>query len=207
MGDRPALVRGIESLKLSLGSAQIKRLIDYLALMSKWNKVHNLTARTGNFPAVPYHLLDSLAVAPHLQGHAVADIGSGAGLPGVPLAIACPEKRFSLLERNGNKARFLTQVKIDLGLDNLVVLHDDVMNVSGETFDAVVCRAFGPLEKIISCSHHLLDAGGVIIAMKSRVPPSEMAQVAYPFRLLEACSVDIPGIHGVRTLIILEKMR
>ena len=207
MDDKPALIRVIESLKLNLSSAQIDRLIDYLALMSKWNKVHNLTARTGNFPAVPYHLLDSLSVRPHLRGYAIADVGSGAGLPGVPLAIACPEKRFSLLERNGKKARFLTQVKIDLGLDNLAVLHDDVMNVSGETFDAIVCRAFGPLKRIIGKSHHLLDAGGVIIAMKSRVPASEMAQIVYPFRLLDACSMDIPGIHGERSPIILEKMK
>lgn len=207
MDDKPALIRGIESLKLNLSSAQIDRLFDYLALMSKWNKVHNLTTRTGNFPAVPYHLLDSLSVWPHLQGYAIADIGSGAGLPGVPLAIACPEKRFSLLERNGKKARFLTQVKIDLGLDNLAVLHDEVMNVSGEMFDAVVCRGFGPLKRIISTSHHLLDAGGMIIAMKSRVPASEMAQIAYPFRLVGAYNLDIPGIQRERSLIILEKMK
>lgn len=142
-------------------------LNQYLALMQRWNKRFNLTAIKTLDEMVGKHLLDSLALAPYVTGSKVIDVGSGAGLPGIPLALNFPEKHFVLLDSNGKKTRFMTQVKIELGLDNVEILQCRAESLQDRKFDQVVCRAFKQPLEIYPALDHLLNPSGSILAMVS----------------------------------------
>ncbi len=138
--------QGCDALQLSVDAGQQQRLLDYLALLSRWNQTYNLTAVRDEAQMVTRHLLDSLAIAPYLTGRRFLDVGTGAGLPGVPMALVFPEREFHLLDSNGKKTRFLFQVKTALGLDNMVVHHARVEAFRvAEPFDTVLSRAFASL--------------------------------------------------------------
>ena len=196
------LQRGCEALGLAPDSAQQERLLDYLALLLKWNNAYNLTSVRDPAQMVTRHLLDSLAVAPHLSGEHVIDVGTGAGLPGVPLAIMFPGTRFALLDSNGKKTRFLFQVKTDLRLDSMRVHHQRVESFQPpQAYDAVLSRAFASLQDMVAGCRQLLAPGGRFFAMKGAYPGAELAAVDAQCKLLAVHEIVVPGLDEQRHLV------
>lgn len=198
---RERLAAGCRELGLALSDETLDRLLAYIALLARWNQAYNLTAVRDLGEMVTRHLLDSLAVAPHLAGRRIIDVGSGAGLPGIPLALAMPDRHFVLLDSNGKKTRFLVQAKAALGLENVTVVHSRVEEYRPEEpFDTVIARAFAALSDILVLCQHLLAAEGEVLAMKAGT--SEAGSVSEDFRVAEIISLNIPGLtHEQRHLI------
>lgn len=198
---RERLTSGCTALGLELPPSSIDRLLDYIALLDKWNQAYNLTAVRDPGEMVTRHLLDSLAVAPHLAGQRIIDVGTGAGLPGIPLAILFPERRFVLLDSNGKKTRFLVQAKASLGLDNVTVIHSRVEEYRPEEpFDTVIARAFAALTDILTLCRHLVADEGAVLAMKGGAAEAEMVPAG--FRVAELIALNVPGLaHEKRHLI------
>ncbi len=194
---------GLETLGIPVGEEAIGLLLDYDRLLQRWNRVYNLT-RVLEDRSTAYHLLDSLAVQPFLEGDSLIDVGSGGGQPGIPLAICNPGLAVTLLDSNGKKVRFLEQARISLGLRNVRVAHSRVEDFEG-SFAMVTCRAFAPLPEICKLTAHLLAPGGKILAMKGAVETAEVER-SYG-ELLFQCShnLAVPGIQGRRQLIVMEK--
>ena len=150
------LQQGCDDLEVCIAASQRQQLLEYVALLAKWNKAYNLTAVRDEAQMVVRHLLDSLAVVPYLTGKRLIDVGTGAGLPGIPLAILFPEREFHLLDSNGKKTRFLTQVKNELGLTNLQVVNSRVEAFEpGQPFDGITSRAFASLADFTQLTRHL----------------------------------------------------
>ena len=169
------LKAGIHNLGLVVEADQQKLLMDYLQLLNKWNRAFNLSGIRTISDMVDLHLLDSLSVSPYLQGRVILDIGSGAGLPGIPLAITHPEKQFILLDSNGKKTRFLFQVKLALGLDNVEVENNRIEHYQSEgQIDIVTCRAFSSLANTVHLCRRFLAAGARLLAMKGRFLEQEL---------------------------------
>ena len=181
---------------------QQARLLDYLALLDKWNRTYNLTAIRDPGQMIPRHLLDSLVVAPLLQGGRAIDVGTGAGLPGVPLAILYPEREFHLLDANGKKTRFLFQVKTALALDNMTVHHARVEKFEPEQpFDVVLSRAFASLTDMIAACRHLPSSSGRFLAMKGAYPHEELAAIEDQCHLVAVHELLVPGLEEQRHLV------
>ena len=196
------LQQGCDELKLSLGSDQQARLIDYVALLLKWNTAYNLTAVREEADMVTRHLLDSLAIAPFLAGQRVLDVGTGAGLPGVPMAILFPQREFHLLDSNGKKTRFLFQVKTALRLDNMVVHHARVQTFRVvEPFDAVLSRAFASLQDMMHGCRHLLAPEGRLLAMKGAYPAEELDSIGQEGAQVAVHPLVVPGLCEHRHLV------
>ncbi|HRD69874.1 MAG TPA: 16S rRNA (guanine(527)-N(7))-methyltransferase RsmG [Legionella sp.] len=178
---RKILDEGLEQFNLNaLGDA----LFTYLLLLKKWNGTYNLTAVRDLESMVSKHILDSLAILPWLQGKRILDVGTGAGLPGIPLAIALPDTHFVLLDSNGKKTRFLNEVKRQLDLKNLEVVQFRVENYHPtQGFDTVISRAFSSLEQMIHWTQHLIKTNGLWLAMKGRLPDTELATINYQYRV------------------------
>ena len=196
------LQRGCTALGLEPDAGQQASLLAYLELLLKWNSAYNLTAVRDPGQMVTRHLLDSLAIAPHFKGGNAIDVGTGAGLPGVPLAILFPQRQFSLLDSNGKKTRFLFQVKTALRLDNMRVHHARVESFRApEPYDAVLSRAFTSLEEMVAGCNHLLAPGGCFLAMKGAYPTGELAALdpAYTVRAVHVLAV--PGLDEQRHLV------
>lgn len=206
------LLEGAQQLGLSLNEHQYQQLESYLSLLKKWNRVYNLTSVTDSDQMVRHHLLDSLALAPHLTNFysdlpslRIADIGSGAGLPGIVLAIVCPQHQYYLLDSNGKKTRFLTQVKIELGLDNCVVINDRAEKYRPlKTFDLIVSRAFATLRNFIDNTKDLIKPAGQIIAMKGKYPQPELADLPDTVNIQQVLSVNVPFLDEERHLVMIE---
>jgi 16S rRNA (guanine527-N7)-methyltransferase len=205
------LDNGLAALGVSLSEQARARLLAFAALLAKWNRVYNLTSIRDAQQVVTHHLLDSLAVLPHLGGIArLADVGSGGGLPGIPLAIAAGECRPDLavtsIETVHKKAAFQQQAKIELGLANFTVINERVENVRPEPpFEAVISRAFSELADFAGLTAHLLAPGGRLLAMKGVYPREEIARLPASFRVVEARPLTVPGLGAERHLIILER--
>ncbi len=198
------LENGISELALVLTNSQRAPLLEYIELLLKWNKVYNLTAVRAPHDMVVRHLLDSLAIAPWCTGQRLIDVGSGAGLPGVPLAILYPDKEFHLLDSNGKKTRFLFQVKTALGLDNIRVHHSRVESFTpNQRYDAVLSRAFASLLDMVVGAGHLLCEGGQFIAMKGELSESELASVAGLGLESTVHELSVPRLNEQRHLVIL----
>ncbi len=193
------LADGIEALQLALPDDAQARLIDYIDLLARWNRAYNLTAVRDPPDMIPRHLLDSLAVLPFLRGATLADLGSGAGLPGIPLAIARPAMQVTLIDSNGKKARFLREAVRTLPLPNVRVEQLRAQDASGH-FDCITARAFAGLAEMLAWGGHLLARGGRWLALKGRVEPGELA-VPPGFRVLAVHPLNVPGITGARNLI------
>ena len=194
--------QGCDDLQLSLGSDQQARLIDYVALLSKWNTAYNLTAVREEADMVTRHLLDSLAIAPFLAGQRVLDVGTGAGLPGVPMAILFPQREFHLLDSNGKKTRFLFQVKTALRLDNMVVHQARVQSFRVvEPFDAVLSRAFASLQDMMHGCRHLLAPEGRLLAMKGAYPAQELDAIGQEGAQVVVHPLVVPGLGEHRHLV------
>lgn len=199
---RERLASGIAALGLALDAAQQERLLAYLALLLKWNKAYNLTAVRDPLEMVTKHLLDSLALLPHLQDGRLLDVGSGAGLPGIPLAIAAPQREVTLLDANSKKTRFLLQAKGELGLYNLSVVHSRVEQYRPERlFDTVTARAFASLAELYQGTAHLLAPGGCLLAMKGEYPAQELAALPQGVVVREVIAVTVPGLQAQRHLV------
>lgn len=180
----------------------------YLHLLDRWNKVFNLTAIQKPEERVLLHIVDSLSIHPFLLGNRFIDVGTGAGLPGIPLAILYPEKKFTLLDSNSKKTRFLTQVVQELKLNNVDVVHVRAESYQPESepfcFNAILSRAFASLAKMIECTTHLLCPGGQWIAMKGIYPQDEIAALPARFKVT-AHKVAIAGLRVERTIICIKK--
>jgi 16S rRNA (guanine527-N7)-methyltransferase len=200
---------GIEVLGLALPRETQTRMLQYLALIRKWNQVHNLTAVREPEAMLVRHLLDSLAILPHVAGPRIADIGSGAGLPGIPLALARPEWHVTLVETNHKKTAFLQQARIELNLKNVEVRAERVENLqSADGFDIVISRAFSDLADFASLAGHLCapgNGGGRLVAMKGVYPHEELAQLPAQFMVEKILPVTVPGLEAERHLVLIEQ--
>jgi len=193
---------GCAALGLELTAAQSEQLLAYLDLLLKWNSAYNLTAVRAPVQMVTRHLLDSLALAPHLRGERLIDVGTGAGLPGIPLAILFPERSFSLLGSNGKKTRFLFQVKTALRLDSMQIHHARVESFQPpERYDAVLSRAFASLADMVAGCRHLLAPSGCFLAMKGTYPTQELAALDPQCRVEAVHALAIPGLDEERHLV------
>jgi len=199
-----ALSEGLDTLGLTMPAAARSSLLTYCQLLAKWNRTYNLTSITRTEEMVSHHLLDSLAVVSHLPAGRVIDVGTGPGLPGIPLAIARPEQSFTLLDSNGKKTRFLVQVVGELGLANVEVVNSRVEDYRpAELFDVVVSRAFASLANMVNACAHLLSPSGVFLAMKGKYPQAEIAEIPAGFQMLGSVDLEIPGLDAQRHLLML----
>lgn len=198
------LEQGCDALGLTLDAEQRRKLMDYLALLAKWNRAYNLSAIRDPEQMVRLHLLDSLAIVPHITGEAMIDVGTGGGLPGIPLAICFPGKQLALLDSAGKKTRFLFQVKTDLSLANVQIHNCRVeAHRPDPLYDSVVSRAFASLADMTNSCAHLLKSGGTFWAMKGVYPTAELAALAPNIRLRQCVSLTVPGLDAERCLLAL----
>jgi len=199
------LAAGIAALGLTLPDGAEAKLLAYLALLDKWNRVYNLTAVRDAERMVSHHLLDSLAAVPYFQGETVLDVGSGGGLPGIPLAIVRPDLQVTLIDSIAKKTAFLLQAKAELGPANLQVVTGRVEDYRPETgFDIVTSRAFSDLREFITLTRHLLKPGGRWLAMKGLYPNEEIAQLPAGVKVSADHVLVVPGLEASRHLIVLE---
>jgi len=195
---------GISQLGLAGHSGLGAQLERFLHGLIKWNKAYNLTAIRDPQQMVALHLMDSLAVAPYVFGAAdqlsatpVLDVGSGAGLPGIPLALYYPQTEFVLLDSNGKKTRFLQQMKIELGLANVSIIQARVEDYDG-AFEQVICRAFASLANIVTTTQHLVAEGGSLLAMKGKLEDEKLT--ATELQVVAVHALEVPGIEAERHL-------
>jgi 16S rRNA (guanine527-N7)-methyltransferase len=197
------LLRQSGAMGLELSPQQADALMRYLGLLVKWNKAYNLTAVRDPAEMVTRHLIDSLSVLPHVQGPRLIDVGSGPGLPGIPLAICRPDIAVTTLDSNGKKTRFQLQVKAELGLDNLEVISERAENCDRPPFDQVISRAFASLDAMIHWTAHLCCEDGVFLAMKGLYPDDELQALPSGIELKASHPLRVPGSEGARHLLIL----
>lgn len=201
----PLLARlraGLEALQLDLDADTLAQLLAYVALLARWNGTYNLSAVRDPADMVTRHLLDSLAVAPLVAGASLGDLGTGAGLPGIVLAIIAPERRVSLVDSNGKKTRFLRAAVRELGLANVEVIESRVEAVAGP-FDCITARAFASLEDMLHWGGHLLAPAGRWLALKGRYPHDEIAALPKGFRIEEIRALKVPGLDAERHVVII----
>ncbi len=197
---------GLEELGLTLTEAQKSKLIDYLNLLLKWNTAFNLSGVKGANEMLARHILDSLTLVPYMSGRRILDVGTGPGLPGIPLAICFPDKAFDLLDSNGKKSRFVFQAKLQLELGNVTTHTIRIENfVPPEPIDVIVSRAFASLQDFVDLTKHLLIPGETrLVAMKGLYPEDEIAVLPIGFEMIRAQKVAVPGYTGERHIIELK---
>ncbi|MBE0484120.1 MAG: 16S rRNA (guanine(527)-N(7))-methyltransferase RsmG [Bacterioplanes sp.] len=197
------IAHGAASMNIALTDEQCAALHEYLALLQKWNKAYNLTAIRDPQRMVGLHILDSLAVHPYVQGQQrIIDVGTGAGLPGIVLAIMNPAIDFTLLDSNGKKTRFLFQVKTALQLNNVTIVNDRVEAYHPpQPFDMIISRAFASLADMTFWCQHLRAEQGCFLAMKGQYPTEEIADIADDFSVTDAHALSIPNVEGERHLL------
>ena len=204
-----ALRAGLSALQVSWNAQAQERLLDYLDLLDKWNAVYNLTAIRNRQDMLSVHLLDSLALVPLIERlgvHHVLDVGAGAGLPGIPLAIALPGLRVELVDAVQKKTAFQTQVKAQLQLANLHCHHARVEALTlVQSPDCIISRAFSDLADMVRLAGPLLAADGVMVAMKGQLPQQEMAALPAPWRVSEVLPLQVPGLDAQRCALVLER--
>jgi 16S rRNA (guanine527-N7)-methyltransferase len=209
--DRSALSavlgEGIAAMHLDVSPAQQDKLMDYLALMFKWNAVYNLTSLRDPMQMVTHHLLDSLAAVPAFaQAHNVLDVGSGGGLPGIVLAIVRPDMKVSMIDTVHKKTAFLTQVKAELSLTNVTVYTARVEQLQvSEKFDVITSRAFADLSDFVNWSCHLLAEGGRYIALKGVAPKDEQERLPAEWKVTGLEPLQVPRLGAERHLVFIER--
>ena len=197
------LDRGLETMGFNLSLGVRRQLLQYLQLLEKWNRAYNLTAVRDPEQMVPRHLLDSLALLPYLRGARALDIGTGAGLPGIPLAAARPDLVFTLLDSNAKKTRFVAQAAHELGLKNVAVVQQRIEKFHpSEKFDTLMARAFASIPDMLTSSRHLLTSHCRFLAMKGIFPQEELAAITGDYAV-EIEALKIPGRDAARHLVIL----
>lgn len=194
--------RGIAELGFEVSDEQLGLLKKYVDLLQRWNKTYNLTAIRNRDEMIPAHIFDSLVVAPFIEGKNCLDVGSGAGLPGIPLAIMQPERHFTMLDTNGKKTRFIQQAIIELGLKNANVVQSRVEEWQPESlYDGIISRAFASISDFVNgCQMHLAE-NGCLYAMKGQFPKDELAWLPAPFKLASSEPLTVPFLTGERHLL------
>lgn len=208
------LKAGLAAIDFAFPDRMQAKLLAFLDLLSKWNRTYNLTAIRDPEAMVTQHLIDSLAVLPVVQQlvlttrrhFKLADVGSGAGLPGIPLALACPEWDVSLIEAVDKKSAFQRQVKAELKLDNVAVMNARVEQVAPASFDAVISRAFADLADFVNLAGHLIVPDGYLLAMKGAMPNEEIARLHAGWRVDASVPIVVPGLDAQRHLVVLRKV-
>jgi len=199
------LKSGAENLGEPLGEEEQEKLLTFVQLIIKWNKTHNLTSITETKEIVSKHLLDSLSVSPYLYGQSIIDVGTGAGLPGIPLAVANPDKAFTLLDSNQKRVAFIKEVKRKLALANVTAEHCRVEQYSGAKFSSICSRAYSSLEQMLIQTEHLIEKKGVWLAMKGVYPQVEVDGLTNNFQLKKIIPLVIPQLAAERHLLIIKK--
>jgi len=199
------VAEGIAELRLAIGRDGRTKLLRHLALLEKWNRVHNLTAVRDSGRAVSVHLLDCLAVVPYLGAGRVLDVGSGAGFPGIPVAVARPDLEVVLLDSNHKKSAFLREAVAELSLRTVTVVCERVesWHPAGK-FDCIISRALTEIAEFVALTEHLLAPGGVIAAMKSVHPFDEIERMPPGFRVRQVHALTVPGLAAERHLVLIE---
>ena len=193
-------------LKLAVSDAQVSQLLDYHGLLMKWNKAYNLTAVRDPQEMIHRHLVDSMTIIPHLLGTHLLDVGCGAGLPGFVIAILRPELQVTLLDSNGKKTRFCQQVKTELRLDNVTVVHSRLEEYAPKVkHDGITSRAFATLRDMTEKSVSCCAEGGYYLAMKGTFPTEELAELPPTILTEKVVSIHAPGQSGQRHLVILQQ--
>jgi 16S rRNA (guanine527-N7)-methyltransferase len=202
------LTNGLNELKLGVSEKQHEQLLDYLALLNKWNKVYNLTSVRDPMQMMTLHLLDSLAAVPAFAGaQNVLDVGAGGGLPGIVLAIARPDMQVSMIDTVHKKTAFLTQVKAELGLGNATIYTKKVQELEAkQPYDVITSRAFADLSDFVSWSGHLLAEGGRFIALKGTAPAEERERLPEPWKVSDLQPLQVPGLDAERHLVYIQKV-
>ncbi|MBV7538266.1 16S rRNA (guanine(527)-N(7))-methyltransferase RsmG [Duganella sp. sic0402] len=200
------LKQGIKQLPLQLSEEQVEKLLDYLALLNKWNSVYNLTSVRDPLEMVKLHLLDSLAAVAAFAGASnVLDVGAGGGLPGMVLAISRPDMKVSMIDTVHKKTAFLNQVKAELGLSNVTVYTKKVQELEVKTkFDVITSRAFADLSDFVNWSGHLLAEGGQYIALKGTAPAEERERLPAPWKVQKLEPLAVPGLDAERHLVFIK---
>lgn len=200
------LAAGLDALGISLEEPAQRQLLAYLELLAKWNRVYNLTAVRDVEAMLAHHILDSLSVLPHLEGvDSLADVGAGAGLPGIPLAIANPKLAVVLVESTHKKCAFMQQALIELELSQATVMCERAERVRLEKpVAAAISRAFADLAEFVRLSRHLVRGGGLLLAMKGVHPDEELARLPSDVRVREVVRLDVPGLEAKRHLVVME---
>lgn len=196
----------LKQTNLILSDKQIDQLIKYVQLLEKWNKAYNLTAIRDPKEMITKHLLDSLVVSPYLEGQSFIDVGTGAGLPGIPLSIAHPDLQFSLLDSLGKRIRFLKQVQLELGLKNVTLIQSRVEDYHAAQFDGIISRAFASLPEMIYWCAHLINQTGLFYALKGDIKQNEIAEIPKGFQLKEQIALSVPNLNAKRYLLLIEKV-
>lgn len=201
-----SLEAGMQSMAIDYSAEQRDQLLAYLQLLITWNRAYNLTAIRDPAEMVKLHLLDSLTVLPHIQGKRLIDVGTGAGLPGIPLAIMCPDRHFTLLDSNGKRTRFLFQARCELGLANVSEIQSRVEEHRPDRgYDAVLSRAFTSVADMVNKCAHLLTTDGLFLAMKGKFPQSELSEVGKAYKVDVSHTLQVPGVEGERHLIVISR--
>jgi 16S rRNA (guanine527-N7)-methyltransferase len=204
--EQTVLAEGLHALGLANDAATTERLVAYLDLLEKWNRVYNLTAIRERTQMLTHHLLDSLAVVPHIRGPHVLDVGTGGGLPGIPLAIARPDLDVTLVDSNHKKTAFLNQAVAELRLPNVRVAAERVEAwEGGQRFETIVSRAFADLAEFVTLTERLLAPGGRLVAMKGVHPFEEIGRLPPAFVAREVVKLDVPGLDAERHLVLVER--
>jgi 16S rRNA (guanine527-N7)-methyltransferase len=198
-----ALASGLAEMGLALPEAAQQKLLDFRTLLLKWNKTYNLTALRDPDQAISHHLLDSLVILPHVGDGKLLDVGSGGGLPGIPLAIARPELSVTMVDTVQKKATFLQQAAIELALPNVTVHHARVETMTGQ-YSQISSRAFAELGLFVSLTRHLLKPGGRWLAMKGVNPEAEISALPADVVVEAVIPLTVPGLDAERHLIILK---
>lgn len=196
----------LKAANISLSDQQKQQLVAYVGLLDKWNKAYNLTSVRDPQQMLIRHILDSIVVEPYLQGERFIDVGTGPGLPGIPLAIVRPQAHFTLLDSLGKRVRFLRQVQHELGLSNVTPVQSRVENFPADPpFDGVISRAFASLNDMVSWCHHLPTTEGHFYALKGVRPDEEIAALPGGFLLSSVAELHVPELEGERHLVIIKR--
>ncbi|NQS85256.1 16S rRNA (guanine(527)-N(7))-methyltransferase RsmG [Pantoea allii] len=194
----------LQAANISLSDQQKQQLVAYVGLLDKWNKAYNLTSVRDPQQMLVRHILDSIVVAPHLEGARFIDVGTGPGLPGIPLSIVMPDAHFTLLDSLGKRVRFLRQVQHELGLTNIEPVQSRVEAFPSEPpFDGVISRAFASLEDMVNWCHHLPAKNGRFYALKGVRPDDEITSLPAGYSLDRVISLQVPQLDGERHLVII----
>ena len=196
----------LKNCELIVTEEQQQLLILYVLMMHKWNKAYNLTSVRDPKQMVIKHIIDSIVVTPFLDKTHYIDVGTGPGLPGIPLAIMCPDKQFILLDSLGKRVRFMKQVAYELKIDNIQPVQSRVEDfVPDVKIDGVLSRAFASLKDMLHWCQHLVDSHGVFLALKGQLSIEELDELPLGFRLQETIKLDVPGLEGERHIVKIKK--
>jgi 16S rRNA (guanine527-N7)-methyltransferase len=202
---RQRLDAGLAALQLDLSDETVAALLAYVALLARWNATYNLSAVRDPAEMVTRHLLDSLAIAPLVRGATLADLGSGAGLPGIPLAMIAPERAVTVVDSNGKKTRFLRAAVRELGLGNVSVVESRVESLHAR-YDCITARAFASLADMLGWGGDLLAEDGCWLALKGRFPTDELAAIPTGFVVDEVRALHVPGLDAERHVVVIKRV-